>query len=105
MSARIVVATFVAKPDRIDEIEKFAREVIVPSHSDAGCEKYALHRSVADPNTFVLVEKWASQEDLDAHFVQPHMANLGSLMEALAEPASIQFLEPFEAGDPAKGLL
>lgn len=105
MSGRVVVATLVAKPDRLGDVEQFAREMIIPTHAEAGCQKYALNRSTSDPNTFVLVEVWRSQEDLEAHFVQPHMADLGALMDALAEPAQIHFLEPYPLGDEAKGAL
>lgn len=105
MSEVVVVATFVAKPGRSGEIERFGKEVVQPSHEEDGCVKYALHRSTADPETFVLVEKWRSQEDLDAHFQQPHMAQLGDLQEALAEPPTIHFLEPLPYGDAEKGLL
>ncbi len=100
----VVVATFVAKPDRADEIEQFGREVVAPTHGEDGCVKYALHRDTSDPNTFVLVEVWRSQEDLDQHFAQPHMALVAELQDAI-EDSSVHFLEPVPYGDRAKGTL
>lgn len=100
----VVVATFVAKPDRADEIERFGREVVTPTHDEDGCVKYALHRDTSDPNTFVLVEVWRSQQDLDQHFTQPHMALVAELQDAL-EDSSVHFLEPVPYGDEAKGAL
>jgi quinol monooxygenase YgiN len=34
---------------------------------EAGCEQYELFRSQADPDKLVLLERWTSQEMLDAH--------------------------------------
>ena len=46
---------------------------------DKGCEMYDLYRSVENPNAFVLVESWASQEDLDAHGKSAAMAEVGKI--------------------------
>ena len=54
---------------------------------DAGCEMYDLFRSVEDATRYVMVERWASQADLDAHMKSP----------ATAEMAKIG---PFVAGAP-----
>ena len=52
----------------------------------------------------VLIEKWASQDDLDTHFIQPYVADLGELSaKLLAEPPRILFCEPIDMGDPDKG--
>ena len=67
---------------------------------------YALHRDNSDPDSMVLIERWRSQDDLDAHFTQPHMAEMGSLAaELLAEPPRIIFCSALPAGDPVKGVL
>lgn len=100
----VVVAKFVAKADRADEIERFGREVVAPTHEEDGCVKYALHRDTSDPDTFVLVEVWRSQEDLDQHFGRPHMALVAELQDAL-EDSSVNFLEPVPYGDETKGAL
>lgn len=46
---------------------------------DKGCEMYDLFRSVDDETKFVLVESWASQEDLDAHGKSPAMAEMNKI--------------------------
>ena len=53
--------------------EQLLRGLIEPTHAEAGCLAYALHRGSDDPQRFVLVERWASREDLDAHGVADHM--------------------------------
>ena len=51
---------------------------------DKGCEAYDLFRSVDDDTRYVLVESWATQEDLDAHGSSPAMAAMGKSRELLA---------------------
>ena len=44
---------------------------------DKGCEMYDLFRSVDDPNRYVMVESWASEEDLEAHKTSAAMGEVG----------------------------
>lgn len=76
--------------------------MIEGTHGEEGCLTYALHRDKADPNRFVIVERWRSQEDLDAHFSQPHMAVMAGLADSLAGPPAVVFCEPLPHGEPAK---
>jgi len=47
---------------------------------DKGCEMYDLFKSVDDDSRFVMVESWASQEDLDAHMKSPAMGDVGKAL-------------------------
>ena len=51
---------------------------------DAGCEMYDLFRSVDDDTRYVMVESWASQENLDAHGKSPAMAEMAKIGPFLA---------------------
>ncbi len=102
--AIVVVALLKMKPGLSDEAIEAFRPVIENTHRERGCLSYALHRDRSDPDMIVLIEKWASQEDLDEHFIQPYMADMGELAsKMLAEPPRILFCDPIEMGDPAKG--
>lgn len=37
------------------------------SLEEPGCERFEVYHSTTDPQTFLLVERWASQAHLDAH--------------------------------------
>lgn len=102
----VVVVLSRAVPGRVEEgLEAFA-EVAATTHTEEGCVAYALHRSPADPDLIVLVERWASREALDAHLATEHLAAFRrDSHDIWAAPAEIHVLEPVSAGDPAKGLL
>ena len=44
---------------------------------DKGCEMYDLFRSVDDPTRYVMVESWATADNLEAHKTTPAMAEVG----------------------------
>jgi quinol monooxygenase YgiN len=106
MSTVTVVALVKVKPGSEDAATAILTPVIEQTHEEAGCLKYALHRSNTDPQQFVLVERWAAQADLDAHFHKPYMGELfTALADHLAEPPAIHFLTPAPVGDSEKAAL
>jgi len=100
-----VIATVKVKPEDQDRALKILEGVIAASHGEEGCVKYTLHRAKNEPGAFSIVEVWRSQEDLEAHFSEPHMAAIAEAFEMLSEPPKILFSEPVSVGDPAKGTL
>jgi hypothetical protein len=51
-----------------------------------------------------MVEKWASQQALDAHAKGPNLAALGPKLAGKVTAApEVIVLQPVPAGDPAKG--
>ena len=100
-----VVATMKLKPEDEDRALEILRGVIAASHGEEGCVKYTLHRATNEPGAFTIVEVCRSQEDLDAHFKQPHMALIAQALEMLTEPPQILFCEPVAVGDSEKGML
>jgi quinol monooxygenase YgiN len=101
-----VVALVKVKPGEEEAVIAVITPVVEQTHQEDGCLKYALHRSKTDPQQFVLIERWASQADLDAHFQQPYVgALLSGLADLLVEPPAIHFLEPTPVGDAQKAAL
>ncbi len=95
MSEVAVVATFTVKPEQEEEALAGLRTLVERSNEEEGCLQYALHRPRDRPGELVIVERWRSQEDLDAHFRMPYMAELGPLAEkVLAAPPEIRFCDP-----------
>lgn len=43
------------------------------TRAEPGCIAYRFAADLADPNTFLIFEEWASEEALGRHFTSPHM--------------------------------
>jgi quinol monooxygenase YgiN len=99
----VVVATIVPKPEeRAAVIAAF--EAAVPAvHAEPGCELYAMHEG---RDQLVMIEKWASEEDLERHAAGAVLAALGpALKDKLAASNDVRTLRPHPAGDAEKGTL
>jgi quinol monooxygenase YgiN len=99
----LIVATISPKPGRADAVREAFTAAIPTVHEEPGCELYALHE---DGYGFVMIERWATQEDLRAHGAGATFNQLSeSVKDDLAEPLGIRLLTSVPAGDDAKGAL
>jgi quinol monooxygenase YgiN len=97
------VAVITAKPGSADVVEAVLRELAEATHGEQACLLYSLQRGVSDTDVFVTVEKWSSQEGLDAHLASPHVAAaIAAAGEHLAAPLQIIATTPLAAGTEAK---
>lgn len=95
MSDLNVVAVITAKPGREDAVRQALTDLVDPTRAEGGCLSYELFESEADSTTFITIELWRSQEDLDAHTKSPHLAAaLASAGDALALTPAIHPLAP-----------
>jgi quinol monooxygenase YgiN len=97
----VVVATIVPLPEHRAAVIDAIKETIEQVHAEDGCELYSLNEA---PDRLVMVEKWASQQALDAHAKGPNLAALGPKLAGKVTGAPrVIVLQPVPAGDPAKG--
>jgi len=92
-----VLAIITAKPGMRDQILAAYRDNVAAVRAEDGCLGYEAVIDVREaspgfaqfgPDTFVVVEKWASMEALKAHAVAPHMkAYAGKVKEWTANRA------------------
>jgi quinol monooxygenase YgiN len=102
----VVVATVLVKDEAQDQALAALTTAIEATHGEAGCHRYALHRDLAEPARFVIVEQWATPEALQEHATLPHLKQLfADLGPLLAEPPSIVRTSAVPVGDAAKGAL
>jgi quinol monooxygenase YgiN len=94
----MVTMTFDAvDPDRLQAV--LARYVVL-SRGHAGCRNIDLAMSTTHPNRFVLVQKWESPADQQAHFDSADMVTMAeSCAGLLAGAPQIDLLEPISAHD------
>jgi quinol monooxygenase YgiN len=106
MSEVVVVGSFTARPGKEDEALEAFEGLVQPTHDEAGCILYALHRGSDDPSRLAFVERWASREELDAHLQSPHVAALLERVEELfGDSADIVVYEPVPGGETKMGSL
>jgi quinol monooxygenase YgiN len=100
-----VVAVLTAKPGLGPRVIDSFREVSPLVHEEAGCELYAAHLEQGG-DTVVMVERWASQADLDAHASGAPLVRLNELnADLLVRPYDVWLLDNVPLGDPAKGTI
>ena len=69
-----VVATIPTDPAASDAVRAGLADLIAATRAEEGCLAYAAYESSAVPGTYVTVEEWREQADLDAHMQTPHIA-------------------------------
>ena len=100
----IVTVIFTAAPSKRNEMIEALKRGIEEVHTESGCELYAIHS--AEDDTVVMLEKWSSVSDLDAHAVGEPVKRLdASLVGLMANPAVVTRATPIAAGQPDKGQL
>lgn len=98
-----VVAVITAKPGQRDKILEAYRANRPAVLAEEGCIEYTAtvdaagmpaSRGTFGPDTFVVVEKWATLAALQAHAAAPHMAAYGAKTKEWTENRVIHVLEP-----------
>jgi quinol monooxygenase YgiN len=98
-----VLAIITAKPGLRDRILEAFRANVPVVHAEAGCVAYEAVVDVRNgaagfaqfgDDSFVVVERWASMEALQAHAVAPHMKAYASKVKDLTASRAIHVLEP-----------
>jgi quinol monooxygenase YgiN len=98
-----VIAVITARPGKREAILKEFRANVPNVLAEKGCIEYgpALDAEPAPafqtrlgPDTFMVVEKWASMDDLKAHAAAPHMAAYGAKVKDFVASRVIHILTP-----------
>jgi quinol monooxygenase YgiN len=98
-----VLAYITAKPGRRDEVLAAFRANVAAVLAEEGCIQYGAAVDAADagpiqtevgPDTFVVVEKWATIDALHAHGASPHMAAYGAKVKDLVASRAVHVLSP-----------
>jgi quinol monooxygenase YgiN len=90
-----VVATLPLDPSRSVEAAAALATLAAASREEEGCYAYDVFESATAPGTFVTVEAWRAQEDLDAHMSTPHLGKAFEVLgPAIAGDIAIHPLKP-----------
>jgi quinol monooxygenase YgiN len=92
-----VVAVIKAKEGKEDVVREAMSSLMAPSRQDKGCLRYDLFEAQGAPGTFINLETWASQDDINAHLGQPHLAAaFAGAGDALDGAPQIYMLNPVD---------
>jgi quinol monooxygenase YgiN len=80
-----VVARFVAKPGRENELRAVLTALVPPTRRELGCYQYDLLVEQNDPRQFSFVERWDGDTALDRHLQTPHVQSALTQLEELVE--------------------
>lgn len=69
----VIAGSVPIRPDRRDEAVRVALAMAEATRAEPGCVTYRFSADLADPDTFLIFEEWASEEALVAHFGSAHM--------------------------------
>lgn len=101
-----MLASLAVERGREDEAVALFERVTEATHREPGCVKYAWARALDDPTQFVVIERWRSPEDLDAHGASAHMAEFRRALAAVSSaPTVVTRYEPLVLGTDSQGSL
>ena len=98
-----VLAVVTAKPGMRDSILEAFRANVPAVRAEEGCMEYGAAIDAENalpiqarygPDTFVVVEKWASMDALKAHGAAPHMAAYAAKTKEMIASRAIHILSP-----------
>jgi len=85
----VVVLIEVKPGQREDQINAF-NEIKPLVLAEDGCLQYELKANLDNDDRFIMIERWASEEALEAHFKTTHMVEAGKTKHLYrAKPAEI----------------
>jgi quinol monooxygenase YgiN len=104
----VVTGRIHVAPAQRERFAEIATEMCRRSREDEGCGGYRVYADLEQDDRYVIVEQWADEQALQAHFAQPHTtAFLSALLPLLAEPADALFhtVASTRRLDPERGLV
>jgi quinol monooxygenase YgiN len=97
-----VVAIITTNPGQRETVLQAFRANVPAVHAEDGCIEYGAtvdadagqFQTKFGPDTFVVIEKWASLDALKAHAASPHMAAYGAKTRPMLANRVIHVLSP-----------
>ena len=80
-----VIARFLAKPGKEEELKSVLTALIPPTRREIACYQYDLLRNPADPRELCFIERWESDAALEQHLATPHVKTALAQAQPLTE--------------------
>ena len=82
-----VVARYLAKSGREDEVRGVLNALVAPSRRELGCYQYDLLENPHNPSDFCFVERWEDDRAFAQHSATEHVKTAVAGVEGLVEVA------------------
>lgn len=76
-----VIAQDFIKPEAIDTVLPFYRELVAATKQEPLCIAYDLYVDEKDPGHFIFIEEWPNQAALDTHCASEHFQRLVPMID------------------------
>ncbi len=86
-----VTLKMIVQPEKRRDLIETMRGMLEPARVERGCLSYRLYEDVENRNAFVLLEEWATQEDLERHISKDNQRWLLALIDLLSEQPELRF--------------
>lgn len=88
-----IVAKFIVNSGEEQKFLNLVHELGIASRAEEGCLEYILHKDVAKPSTYCILEKWKDQTAIDVHNQTPHFTRIVPQIVQIAQ-AEIDVYQP-----------
>ncbi|MGD0281581.1 MAG: putative quinol monooxygenase [Dissulfurispiraceae bacterium] len=85
------ILRMLVQPERRRDLLETVKGMLEPARVERGCLSFRLYEDVENRNAFVLLEEWATQEDLERHISKDNQRRLLALMDLLSEQPELRF--------------
>jgi quinol monooxygenase YgiN len=84
---RHIICVVRSVPSDRDRVKALLLELVAPARSEAGCLYYDVYQQRDQPDTFYIVDGWASQAAVEAHRAHPNVSRVvDQLLPLLVSP-------------------
>lgn len=90
-----VIAKLTVQAGKNKEFEGiFTRLMAAVNENESGCNFYALHQSRTDPQTYMVLEQYATEEALAVHSKTDYFRSIGAeLAPCMAKAPEIEYMD------------
>lgn len=92
MTTKILVTLrMIVRAEKRNDFLKTLRGMLERARVGGGCLSYRLYEDVENENAFVLLEEWATQQDMEQHIRSDIQGRLLAVMDLLSTKPELQF--------------
>ena len=94
-----LIARHTMKPGTENEVLPLVQDLIQATRTEPGNLAFDAYRSLQEPKSYVLLERYASRDALAAHRAAPHFQKI--VIEQLVPLLAARTIDEFDVADPA----